>query len=208
MRIKLLASVILFATTATPALCNKKPVQNCKVSFAFVYIDRLDNTNRGLQGKQLKDVQDKLKKYGDVCYTDNETAADFVFFVHTKPAVYHGVHNYSNTSSHTDTNPVNGTITDQSGNTSTVSGTMETTTTTTTTSSVPYAVDYSVFLLDIMVPYLKDGSTDRSFRVLRTFDQKGLYNTMYGIGYGKGKHPIPNVIDAAAKWLHENNLGK
>jgi hypothetical protein len=31
---------------------------------------------------------------------------------------------------------------------------------------------------------------------------------MYGIGYGKGKHPIPNVIDAAAKWLHENNLGK
>ena len=69
-------------------------------------------------------------------------------------------------------------------------------------------MDYSVFYLDIMVPYVKDGSTEQSYKVLRTFDQKGLYNTMYGIGYGKGKHPIPNVIDAAAKWLHENNLGK
>jgi hypothetical protein len=29
-----------------------------------------------------------------------------------------------------------------------------------------------------------------------------------GIGYGKGKNPIINVIDTAAKWLHENNLGK
>jgi hypothetical protein len=57
-------------------------------------------------------------------------------------------------------------------------------------------VDYSVFLLDIMVPN-QDGS-DKEFRVLRTFDQQALYNTMYGIGYGKGKHPIPNVIEAAA----------
>jgi hypothetical protein len=34
------------------------------------------------------------------------------------------------------------------------------------------------------------------------------HRPMYGIGYGKGKKPIVNVIDAAAKWLHENNLGK
>jgi hypothetical protein len=33
-------------------------------------------------------------------------------------------------------------------------------------------------------------------------------NTMYGIGFGKGKNPIVNTIDEAAKWLHENNLGK
>jgi hypothetical protein len=26
--------------------------------------------------------------------------------------------------------------------------------------------------------------------------------------YGKGKNPIVNVIDTAAKWLRENNLGK
>ena len=201
-------SLFLLIAVVAPTYAKKKPEQTCKVKFAFVYIDRLNNTNRGIQGKPLKDVQNKLSKYGDVCYTDNEDAADFVFFVRTKPAVYHGVHTYSNTASHTDTNPVNGTITDQNGNTSTVSGTIDTTTTTTSTSTVPYEVDYSVFYLDIMVPYAKEGSTEKSYRVLRTFDQKGLYNTMYGIGYGKGKHPIPNVIDAAAKWLHENNLGK
>lgn len=200
--------LLLILVAAAPVLANKKPMQDCKVRFAFVYVDRLNNTNRGIHGKSLIGVQKKLSKYGDVCYTDNESAADLVFFVHTKPAVYHGVQTYSTDSSHTDSNPVNGTITDQSGNTSTVSGTVDTTTTTTTTSTVPYEVDYSVFILDIMVPYIKDGSAETSYRVLRTFDQKGLYNTMYGIGYGKGKHPIANVIDAAAKWLHENNLGK
>lgn len=83
-------SLLLVLVAATPTLSKKKPVQDCKVSFAFVYVDRRNNTNRGLQGKPLKDVQNKLSKYGDVCYTDNESAADFVFFVHTKPAVYHG----------------------------------------------------------------------------------------------------------------------
>jgi hypothetical protein len=204
---KPILSLFLLMVVAAPAYA-KKPEQTCKVKFAFVYIDRLNNTNRGIHDKSLKDVQKKLSNYGDVCYTDDESAADFVFFVHTKPAVYHGVHTYSHTSSHTDTNPVSGTITDQEGNTSTINGTVDTTTTTTTTSTVPYEVDYSVFFLDILIPYVKDGSTDKSYKVLRTFDQKGLYHTMYGIGYGKGKHPIPNVIDAAAKWLHENNLGK
>jgi hypothetical protein len=197
-------SLFLALAAAAPALANKKPVQDCKVRFAFVYIDRLDNTNRGIQGKQLKQVQDKLGKYGDVCYTADETAADYVFFVHTKPAVYHGVQTTSSTS--TDSAPVNGTITDQNGNTSTISGTVDTTTT--TTSSVPYDVDYSVFILNIMVPHPKEGSNEKTFTILRTFDQKGLYHTMYGIGYGKGKNPIVNVIDAAAKWLHENNLGR
>jgi hypothetical protein len=196
---KFTLSLLWAIVAATPALANKKPVQACKVSFAVVYVDRLDNTYRGLQGKQLPDVQKKLGDYGDVCYTGDETAADYVFFVHTKPAVYHGVRTTSDT--HTDTNPVSGTITDQNGNTSTISGTADTTTT--TTSSVPYEVDYSVFILNILVPHQGSAPT-----TLHTFDQKGLYNKIYGIGYGKGKNPIVNVIDAAAKWLHENNLGK
>jgi hypothetical protein len=62
---KFTLGLLLALATAVPALANKKPVQACKVSFAFVYVDRLDNTNRGLQGKQLKDVQKKLSKYGD-----------------------------------------------------------------------------------------------------------------------------------------------
>jgi hypothetical protein len=191
---------IFFAlVAATPAFADKKPVQTCKVNFAVVYVDRLDNTYRGLQGKQLPDVQKKLSNYGDVCYTADENAADYVFFVHTKPAVYHGVRTTTNTDTHT--NPINGTITDQNGNTSTISGTEDATTT--TTSSVPYEVDYSVFILNIMVPHQGSAPT-----TLHTLDQKGLYRRIYGIGYGKGKNPVVNVIDAAAKWLHENNLGK
>jgi hypothetical protein len=201
-------TLFLALASAVPVSAHKKPVQDCKVSFAFVYIDRLSNTNRGLQGKQLKQVEEKLAKYGDVCYSADETAADYVFFVHTTPAVYHGVRTTSDTATHTDTNPVSGTITDENGDTSTINGTVDTTTTTTTTSSVPYQVDYSVFILNIMVPHPEEGSTNKTFTVLRTFDQKGLYNTIYGIGYGKGKNPIVNVIDAAAKWLHENNLGR
>jgi len=205
---KFALSLLCILATAAPALANKKPVQDCKVKFAVVYVDRLDNTYRGIQGRQLQDVQKKLSNYGDVCYTADETAADYVFFIHTNPAVYHGVRTTSSTSTHTDSNPVNGTITDQGGNTSTISGTVDSTTTTTTTSSVPYEVDYSVFILNILIPTLKQGSTPSTFTILHTLDQKGLYNTIYGIGYGKGKHPIVNVIDAAAKWLHENNLGK
>jgi hypothetical protein len=196
---KFTLSLLLALVAATPALANKKPVQTCKVNFAVVYVDRLDNTYRGLQGKQLPDVQKKLSNYGDVCYTADETAADYVFFVHTKPAVYHGVR--TTTDTHSNTNPVSGTITDESGNVSTISGTEETTTT--STSSVPYEVDYSVFILNIMVPHQESAPI-----TLHTFDQKGLYNKIYGFGYGKGKNPIVNVIDAAAKWLHENNLGK
>jgi hypothetical protein len=200
---KFTLGLFLALVAATPALANKKPVQTCKVNFAVVYIDRLDNTYRGLQGKQLPDVQKKVSNYGDVCFTTDEPKADYVFFIHVKPAVYHGVQTTSDTSTRTDSNPVNGTITDQSGNTSTINGTMDTTTTTTTSYSVPYEVDYSVFILNIMVPHKGSEPT-----TLHTFDQKGLYNTIYGIGYGKGKNPIPHVIDAAAKWLHENNLGK
>lgn len=204
---KSILGLFLVLASVTPVLA-KKPEQTCKVTFGFVYIDRLDNTYRGIQGKQLKEVQKKLSKYGDVCYTDDEKGADYVFFVHTKPAVYHGVQTTSNTSTHTDSTPVTGTVTDEDGNRSTINGTVDTTTRTTTTSSVPYDVDYSVFILNIMVPRTKEGSTERTFTTLHTFDQKGLYNTIYGIGYGKGKNPIINVIDEAAKWLHENNLGK
>jgi hypothetical protein len=161
---KSIIGLFLVLASVSPALANKKPEQTCKVKFAFVYIDRLNNTNRGIKPKQLKDVQNKLSKYGNVCYTENEDAADYVFFVHTKPAVYHGAHTYSNTSSHTDSSPVNGTIRDQDGNTSTVSGTIDTTTTTTSTSSEPYQVDYSVFFLDIMVPYTKDSSTEKLYK--------------------------------------------
>jgi hypothetical protein len=201
-------TLLLALAAAAPALANKKPVQDCKVTFSFLYVDRLDNLYDGIQGKELKEVEKKLRKYGDVCYTADRKAADYDFYVHTRPAVYHGVQTDSSTSTHTDTNPVSGTITDEQGNRSRIEGTEDTTTRTTTTTSTPYELDYTVFILNIKVPHVKEGSTEKTFTTLHTFDQKGLYNTIYGIGYGKGKNPIINLIDTAAKWLHENNLGK
>jgi hypothetical protein len=139
--------------------------------------------------ESLKDVQKKLSAYGDVCYSA-DPKADLVFFIHTTPAVYHGTHVYTNNSTST------AAATDGNGNAAAAAAS------TSSTTAVPYSVDYSVFILDI-----EKQQPDGSFKIVRTLDQKALYNTIYGIGYGKGKHPIPNVIDAGAKWLHENNLG-
>ena len=69
------------------------------------------------------------------------------------------------------------------------------------TTAVPYQVEYSVFILDIEKP-----QPDGTFQIVRTLDQKGLYTTIYGIGYGKGKHPIRNVIDAGVRWVHDSYL--
>lgn len=129
-------SVLLLAVVVAPAMA-KKPEQTCTVKFAFAYTDRLDNDYRGIQGKQLKQVEEKVSKYGDVCYTADDSSADYIFYVHTKPAVYHGVRTTSSTSTNTSSNPVSGTLTDEDGNRSNISGTVDTTTTTTTSSSAP-----------------------------------------------------------------------
>lgn len=62
MRPRLLAVIAVIAFTAMPARCHKKPDKTCKITFAFVYVDRLNNTNRGIQGKELKDVQNAKVK--------------------------------------------------------------------------------------------------------------------------------------------------
>jgi hypothetical protein len=186
----LFVSILAFVAAAPPSFCHGKPVQDCKVTFSVVYLDRLNNTNNGVPSKSVKDVEKKLSKYGDVCYSEDKNA-DLVFFIHTLPAVYHGARVY------TDNSTSAAAVTDGNGNAAAAAASSSSTT------AVPYTVDYSVFILDIEMQ-----QPDGSFRIVRTLDQKGLYNTMYGIGYGKGKHPITNVIDAGAKWLHENNLGK
>jgi hypothetical protein len=178
--------ILSLATLITPALCQVKPAQNCKVTFEVVYLDRLNNTNNGIPPKSIQDVEKKLSKYGDVCYAGNKKA-DLVFFIHTTPAVYHGTRVY------TDHSTAAAAATDGNGNSAAAAASSSSTT------AVPYTVDYSVFILDIEAE-----QTNGSYKILRTLDQKGLYHTMYGIGYGKGKHPITNVIDAGAKWIHEN----
>jgi hypothetical protein len=190
MKSRLMLSILAFLLASTSALCHEKPVRDCKVTFAVVYLDRLNNTNNGIPAKNVKDVEKKLSNYGDVCYAGDKKA-DLVFFIHTTPAVYHGTRVYTDNSTST------AAVTDANGNSAAAAASSSSTT------AVPYAVDYSVFILDIESP-----QPDGSYKILRTLDQKGLYRTMYGIGYGKGKHPIPNLIDEGAKWLHENNLGK
>ena len=190
MKSKLMVLLFAFAVISTPALCHEKSVQNCKVTFAVVYLDRLNNTNNGIPSKSVKDVEKKLGKYGDVCYAGDKKA-DLLFFIHTTPAVYHGTQVYRDESTST------AAVTDNNGNSAAAAASSSSTT------AVPYEVDYSVFMLDIEIQ-----QPDGSYKILRTLDQKGLYRTVYGIGYGKGKHPITNVIDAGAQWLHENDLGK
>lgn len=166
-----------------------KPPQTCKVTFAVAYLDRLNNMNYGIPEANLKEIQKKLGDLGDVCYVGGQKA-DLVFFIHTTPAVYHGTRIYTNNSS------AAAAATDGNGDAAAAAASS------TSTTAVPYTVDYSVFILDIEIP-----QPDGTFKILRTLDQKGLYHTIYGIGYGKGKHPIPNVILAGAGWLHDEYLG-
>lgn len=187
---KVMASIFVLVMTAAPAVCHKKPVPDCKVTFSVVYLDRLNNVNNGLPPKSLKDLENKLSQYGDVCYAGDKKP-DLVFFIHTTPAVYHGTRVY------TDNSTAAAAATDGNGSAAAAAASSSSTT------AVPYTVDYSVFILDIEAE-----QPDGSFKIVRTLDQKGLYNTIYGIGYGKGKHPVVNLIDAGAKWLHENNFGK
>jgi hypothetical protein len=57
--------------------------------------------------------------------------------------------------------------------------------------------------LSIMARQLADPELQREIMKLSHEETETPPN-----GYGKGKHPITNVIDAGAQWLHENNLGK
>jgi hypothetical protein len=179
----------MFVVLGGTALASPKPAPVCKVTFSVAYLDRLNNLNNGIPQDSLKGIQKKLDELGDVCYTAGPKP-DLIFFIHTTPATYHGTHVYTNTSSSA------AAVTDGSGAAAAAASSS------TSTTAVPYDVDYSVFILDIEVP-----QTDGTYKILRTLDQKGLYHTIYGIGYGKGKHPIPNVIEAGARWLHDDYLG-
>ena len=189
MKSGVLAISLLFCISV-PAFCHPKPAQDCKVTFSVVYLDRLNNTNYGVPAKSFSQLQKKLSAYGDVCYSTGPNT-DLIFFIHTTPAVYRGTNVYTNNST---------TAAAVSGNDGSAAAAAASSTTTT---AVPYSIDYSVFILDI-----EKLQPSGNYQIVRTLDQKGLYNTIYGIGYGKGKHPITNVIDSGARWLHENNYGR
>ncbi len=161
--------------------------------------DKLNNVKEGLSADDVKWFQKKFaKKYPGVCYAEPAPTVPIVFYISVTPDTYHGTRVVSDTSTHSD--PVNGTVTDQSGNTSQVSGTVETTTTSST--AVPYSFEYGIFTLSV-----ERRRGDGKFDVVHMFQQKGIYNTYYGIPLGgKGHHPVHTVIEDAVKWVNDGGL--
>ena len=189
----LAALSVLFVTSAS---AQSKP--SCTY-FTVVTKDKLNNIKQGLSADDVKWFQQKLaKKYPGVCYAEPAPTVPVVFFITVTPDVYHGTRVVNQTSTHSD--PVSGTVTDQSGDTSQVNGSVETTTTSST--AVPYSVPYGIYTLSVE-RRRSDGKFDEAHR----FQQKGLYNTLYGIPLGgKGHHPVHTVIEDAAKWINSGGL--
>lgn len=166
----------------------------CRLRVTVVWTDQLNNVQQGLSGDELNWFKEKIeKKYPDVCYAAPDPSVPFVFVIMTSTATYHG------TATETSTNdaPVTGTITDENGNTSTISGHE----TITRSSTVPRSFDYPLFTLSI-----ETREAPGRFKVLHNFLRKGICPTLYGICM-KNRHPNRGIIEDAVKWIHNGGLG-
>ena len=170
-------------------------------SFTVVTQDKLNNVNEGLSADDAKWFREKIeKKYPGACYVDPGTTVPLVFYIKVTPDTYHGTRIVTNSS--TASNPVEGTITDEDGNVSRVRGTVDTTSTSST--PVPYSFEYGIFTLSV-----ESRRSDGTLQVVQTFQQKGIYNRIYGIPLGgRGHHPAHAVIEDAAKWVSGGGLGQ
>jgi hypothetical protein len=186
---------------------EQRPVQRKEIPavpgctyFTVVTQDKLNNIKQGLSPDDVKWFHKEIaEKYPGVCYAAPAPTVPVVFYVTVTPDVYHGARVENDTSTHD--SPVRGTVTDQDGNTSQVDGTVETTTTTST--AVPYSVDYGIYTLSV-----ERRRSDGKFDVAHRFQQKGLYNALFGViplG-GKGYHPLHTVIEDAAKRINSGGL--
>jgi hypothetical protein len=83
---KLFQSAALLLAMCVPALgqAGPKPT-SCKYSFGFMYTDKLGNKYDSVQGKELKEIQQRIakKQHGDVCVID-EGLPDYIFSVRAK----------------------------------------------------------------------------------------------------------------------------
>jgi len=169
------------------------------VYFSVVTQDALGNVKQGLSPSNVKWFQESVeRKYPNACYVDPSPSVPVVFYVTVTPDTYQGTRIVRSTSRQS--NPVTGTVTDQSGNQSQVEGTVETTTTSST--AVPYSFEYGIFTLAV-----ERRGADGKFAVLHRFQQKGIYQTLYGIPLGgKGHHPLHAVIEDAAQWVNSGGM--
>lgn len=196
---KVLALVVLLSYSAFAQKTTTAQASGCVVTFTVITEDALKNVKQGLHPKDAEWANSTLaKKYPGICYVEPAQKAYVVLYISITPDTYHGTRRVANTS--TQSGPVRATVTDQDGNTSQVSGTQETTTT--SYDNVPYSVDYGIYALFVERP-----QSDGKFKVLQTFQQKGLYSTVYGIPLGgRGHHPAHAVIEDAVKWISAGGL--
>jgi hypothetical protein len=194
------AKLAILLLLASAALAQNRSY--CKVTFSVVTKDALNNYTQGLSPKAREWFQKKMtKKYPDVCYS--EDAVPVVLFFSSKPAVHHGVRTYSTTT--TQSNPVQGTVTDANPGSSTygqqigqVNGTVETSST--MEHAVPYEMNYDVLYLSV-----EEGKADGTWQVRHNFSGKTLHPTLYGF-CTRNCHPGYALIEDAVRWLHDGGL--
>jgi hypothetical protein len=201
-----LAILVGMLVAATVAMAQTAPTQtapgglkipaSCKVLYSVLEEDTLHNVNQGLlevafhnkEKDGLKWLVEMYKKYPDVCYVaPGDASVEFVIIA--TPAVYHGTR--VEDSSNTVTNSSGQAVTDSSGSP------IETT----SSLAVPYEVNYNVFTLTV-----ERKKADGHFEPLRRFQIRGLYRTVFSIPFGKGHHPLTNVMEDAIKWIHGGGL--
>lgn len=80
----MLLSILGFAAPALAQIGPKSP--SCRTSFGFSYTDKLGNKYESVQGKELKEIQQRLskKQHGSVCIID-EGVPDYIFDVRAYP---------------------------------------------------------------------------------------------------------------------------
>jgi hypothetical protein len=161
--------------------------------------DKFNEVTLGLSAADVNWFQKKFaKKFPAICYADPALAAPIVFFITVAPHVSPGTRVVNQTSMQT--KPVSGTITDQDGNASQVSGAEEKTTTRST--AVPNSVEYGIYTLS-----LGRRLSGGTFDVAHTFQQEGLYNSLHGNRLGsKGGNAIHTVIKEAIEWMNAGGL--
>lgn len=195
-----IAIAVLLAFFPLPAFAKKhKPVAHCQTKFTVVKEDYLKNITQGLSEKEAKWFKKKIeKKYPDVCYVAPGPQISLVFFITVSPAVYHGTRVV--TSEHTHNNQVDGTVTDENGNTSDISGTVKQTTT--SSMAVPYTYNYNAFMLSI-----EQVQSNGKAKVLRRFQQAELVHVWgWSITKAANEKRFHNAIKEAAKWIHDGGL--
>jgi hypothetical protein len=80
-----IAALLFVLYGAAPAQIGPKP-SSCKASFGFMYTDKLGNKYESVQGRELKEIQQRLskKQHGSVCIID-EGVPDYIFSVRAYP---------------------------------------------------------------------------------------------------------------------------